>query len=277
MTSLVRDGHAAPAENIYHTLRIASAMCFIGHGAFGLITKSIWCNYFAVFGIGEHLAYRLMPLVGTVDLVMGFSLLFYPLRGIARWLVVWALITALLRPLSGEPFGEFIERAGNYGVPLALLLLSPASAGGFRSWWSKLDGHAHPDARTLSRVRWCLRIVVFLLLLGHGWLNFIEKEALLRQYAGLGFTDPVRIAHWTGLFEMLAALAVLIRPSRPLLLVLLLWKMSSELFYPHWELFEWIERGGSYGALLALYFTFTTYQNNKNEKDHRSAFASDFA
>ena len=250
-------------------------MCFIGHGAFGLITKSIWCNYFAVFGIGEHLAYRMMPLVGTVDILMGLSLLFYPLRGVARWLVGWALITALLRPLSGEPFGEFIERAGNFGVPLALLLLSPAPARGLASWWSRLDAPHAIDARTLARVRLCLRVVVFLLLLGHGWLNWIEKKTLLQQYAGLGFTNPALAAHYIGALEMLAALAVLIRPARPLLLALLLWKMGSELFYPHWELFEWIERGGSYGAILGLYFAI--YQNNKNEKVHRFTTASDFA
>jgi hypothetical protein len=34
---------------------------------------------------------------------------------------------------------------------------------------------------------------------------------------------------------------------------LFLWKMATELFYPHWELFEWIERGGSFGSLLALW------------------------
>ncbi|MGQ0642327.1 MAG: hypothetical protein ACT4P6_16390 [Gemmatimonadaceae bacterium] len=39
-------------------------------------------------------------------------------------MAVWGLWTALLRPLSGEPFFDTIERAGNYGVPLALLLLS---------------------------------------------------------------------------------------------------------------------------------------------------------
>jgi hypothetical protein len=37
------------------------------------------------------------------------------------------------------------------------------------------------------------------------------------------------------------------------LIVLLVWKMGTELFYPHWEAFEWIERGGSYGAILALW------------------------
>ena len=248
-------GLQAPAERIHITLRIASAMCFIGHGAFGIITKPIWCNYFAVLGIGHDLAYRLMPLVGTIDILLGLSLLFYPLRAVAGWLVCWGLVTATLRPLSGEPFAELIERAGNFGAPLALLLLSPAvpgSKGG--SWFQRINAHPQPDARILARVTLCLRVVVFLLLSGHGWLNWIEKKGLLQQYAGLGFSDPIKTAHIVGIFEMVAALAILIRPVRPLLLVIFVWKMGTELFYPHWELFEWIERGGSYGSLLALWF-----------------------
>ena len=63
---------------------------------------------------------------------------------------------------------------------------------------------------------------------------------------------------------MAAAVAVLIRPVRPLLLVLLLWKISTELFYPHWELFEWIERGGSYGSLLALWLASYNIYHQKN-------------
>ena len=253
MKEFSQNGPTVHPEGIHYTLRIASAMCFIGHGAFGIITKPIWCNYFAVFGIGHDLAYRLMPLVGTIDILLGLALLFYPLRAVAGWLVCWALITATLRPLSGESFGELIERAGNFGVPLALLLLSPAATRGFSSWWSKIDAHPQPDARTLDRVILCLRIVVFLLLVGHGWLNLIEKKGLLQQYAGLGFSNPAGVARLAGCFEMLAAVAVLIRPVRPLLAAFLIWKMGTELFYPHWELFEWIERGGSYGALLALW------------------------
>lgn len=236
---------------MHYTLRIASALCFMGHGIFGIITKPIWCNYFAVFGIGHDLAYRLMPLLGTVDILMGLSLLVYPIRVIAGWLVCWGLITASLRPLSGEPVGEMIERAGNYGAPLALLLLS--TAGGFKSWWLKIDAHPKPDEKTMNRVTWCLRIVVFLLLAGHGWLNLIEKKGLLQQYAGLGFSDPVRVAQLAGSFELLAALIVLVRPIRSLLLIFFFWKVATELFYPHWEAFEWIERGGSYGSLLALW------------------------
>jgi uncharacterized membrane protein YphA (DoxX/SURF4 family) len=253
MKDLSRNGLNAPVENIHYTLRIASAMCFIGHGVFGIITKPIWCNYFAVFGIGHHLAYQLMPYLGVIDVLFGLSLLIYPLRAVAGWLVCWGLITASLRPFSGEPVGELIERAGNFGAPLALLLLSPAPARGFKSWWSRIDAHPQPDAKTLKRVIFCLRIVVFALLLGHGWLNLIEKGGLLQQYAHLGFSDPASVARFAGIFEMLAALSVLIRPVRPLLLAFFVWKMTTELFYPHWEVFEWIERGGSYGSLLALW------------------------
>src|SRR5579863_3560964 len=95
-------------KNIYYTLRFASAMCFIGHGTFGIITKKIWLNYFAVFGIGQAMSYHLMPWLGAVDILMGISLLVYPTRAILAWLTVWGMITALCRPLSGEPFAEFI-------------------------------------------------------------------------------------------------------------------------------------------------------------------------
>src|SRR3978361_1255849 len=95
-------------KNIHYTLRFASAMCFIGHGAFGIIGKKIWLNYFAVFGIGVTMGNHIMPWLGAVDILFGISLLLYPTRAILGWLVVWGSITAMCRPLSGEPFAEFI-------------------------------------------------------------------------------------------------------------------------------------------------------------------------
>jgi len=166
-------------------------MCFIGHGAFGIITKPIWCNYFAVFGIGQDLAYRLMPLVGGIDILLGLAMLFYPIRAVAAWLIFWGVVTASLRPVSGEPFAEMIERAGNYGAPLALLLLSQTATG--NKLWAKMDPHNQPSQRHYRLVALTLRIAVFMLLLGHGWLNLIEKRALLGQYQSLGFSNPVRM------------------------------------------------------------------------------------
>ena len=243
-------------QKLHITLRIATAMCFIGHGAFGIITKPIWCNYFAVFGIGSATAYKLMPIVGTFDVLAGITLLLYPLRIIPAWLVVWGLVTASLRPLSGEPFAELLERAGNFGAPLALLLLSAtqSSGAGLKQWFRKLDPSPQLTPQTYTKVFTCLRIAGFLLLLGHGWLNLIEKKGLISGYQSLGFSNPAAIAHAAGLFEIAGALIILIRPLRPLILALFIWKVSTELFYPHYEMFEWIERGGSYGVLLALWF-----------------------
>jgi uncharacterized membrane protein YphA (DoxX/SURF4 family) len=239
---------------LHYTLRFASALCFLGHGAFGIITKPIWANYFAVFGIGHDMAYHLMPLVGLLDILMGVSLLIYPTRAILSWLVVWGVITALCRPLSGESVAEVIERAGNYGAPLALLILSGFNGKSIKNWFSRISPDTLTNEKVLSTATSCLKIVVFLLLVGHGWLNLIEKKGLLVQYTSLGFSAPVQIAHIVGVFEILAALSVLIKPVRPVLFALFIWKMGTELFYPHWEAFEWIERSGSYGAILALWF-----------------------
>ena len=240
-------------QKTYYILRIAVAMCFIGHGAFGIITKPIWCNYFAVFGIGHNLAYRMMPVLGTADIMMGLMMLVYPVRAIVTWVVVWGLITAALRPLSGEPFAELIERAGNFGAPLALLLLSEAQVKNLKYCFTKIEPKPYLNNTTILQITNCLRLTVFLLFIGHGWLNLVEKKGLLSEYAFLGFSNPAGAAHIVGLLEVLAACVVLLRPMRSLLLVLLVWKMASEFFYPHWEFFEWIERGGSYCTLLALY------------------------
>ncbi|MEO8111777.1 MAG: hypothetical protein ABI594_17150 [Ginsengibacter sp.] len=242
-----------PEQKIHYTLRIASAMCFIGHGSFGIITKEVWTNYFSVFGISHDLSFQLMPYVGTIDILFGLIILFYPVRAVLLWLVAWGAVTALLRPLSGEPFAEFIERAGNFGAPLALLLLSGPIIN-IRTLFKPVTANVQLNADTLHKVISCLRIVVFLLLLGHGGLNLMEKKNIVNQYTSLGFSNGTATAQLVGLFEIIGAFAILIRPFRSLVLIFFIWKAGSELFYPHYEVFEWVERGGSYGALLALWF-----------------------
>ncbi len=106
----------------------------------------------------------------------------------------------------------------------------------------------------LQKVIYCLKIVVFFLLLGHGFLNLMEKKSIVNQYILMGFSNGATTAQLVGLFEIIGAFAILIRPFRSLVLVFFLWKAGSELLYPHYEMFEWIERGGSYGVLLALWF-----------------------
>ena len=240
-------------NTIHYTLRIAIAMCFIGHGVFGIITKAVWCNYFAVFGIGTSLSYDLMPVVGIIDIFLGVCMLAWPVKAIPGWLVIWGMLTAFLRPLSGEPFPEFLERAGNYGAPLALLLLS-GMPGNFREWFARIKPNGKLSETNIVNAINCLRVVIFLLFIGHGLLNLEGKTGLLNQYRNLGFSNPVGLGQGIGMFEIVMAIIVLIKPVRPLLVGLFVWKMGSELFYPSYAVFEWVERGGSYGSILALWF-----------------------
>lgn len=234
-------------------MRIACAMCFIGHGAFGIITKQIWCNYFGVFGIEQATAYQLMPVVGVADILFGLMFIFYPLRFAAVWLVFWGLFTASLRPLSHESFAEFLERAGNYGAPFILLILAGAKGIEPGNWFKKMTPLVEDDEETMRTVMRALQFFGFLLLAGHGWLNLIEKPGLLTQYTRLGFENPANIAHIVGTVEILFALSILIRPVRSVVLVILAWKIVSEMFYPSFVFFEWVERGGSYAILLSIW------------------------
>lgn len=258
---------------IYRVLRIACAMCFIGHGFFGVITKPVWLNYFGVFGIGKAAGWHLMPVVGAVDIIMGIMILFYPMRGIVIWLIFWGLMTASLRPLSGEHFAELIERAGNFGAPLALLVVS--APGGWKpsQWLQPLKAKSFTNEADITRLMMLLRIIAFLLLAGHGWLNLTGKHGLLAQYESLGFTSPGTIAQIAGSFEIAAACLILLRPVRSLVLLICCWKIVSEFFYPHWGIAEWIERGGSYGTILALWIGMTAMAGSKpvQETEHRIA------
>lgn len=240
---------------IYHTLKIASAMCLIGHGAFGIITKSVWCNYLAVVGINQEVAYQLMPIIGTADIALGLSLLIYPTKAVLGWLVFWGFATAAMRPLSGEPFAELLERAGNFGAPLALLMLCPNNKL-FKGWFKRLKAPDEVSKENLEKVVLILRVIASCFFIGHGLLNLLGKKGLLNQYQALGFNKPVIVGYIIGIIEVAAGgLFLIVRPLAPFVLFFLIWKMGTELFYPQWEIFEWIERGGSYGVLLALLFT----------------------
>lgn len=241
-------------QKVHYALRIASGLCFIGHGIFGVITKSVWCNYFGVFGIGHDLSYQLMPFVGFLDILFGILILAYPIRAVILWLVIWGFVTALLRPLSGEPVFEFLERFGNFGTPLALLIVSGGISRNIKDLFSPIKIKDQVNEQTWANMITVLRFIVFFLFIGHGFLNLMEKKSLVNEYQALGLIHPAETAQIIGAFEIIAALSVLIRPIRSFLLVLFIWKIASELFYPQYELFEWIERSGSYGAILALLF-----------------------
>src|SRR5215510_1426299 len=127
---------ALPLEQQLHwLLRLGVVGCFIGHGAYGFMTKEAWVPYFGVVGIDRTWAYWLMPWIGAMDVSLGLTMVVVPLRIVLLHLTVWGLWTAALRPLSGDAVWEFFERAGNYGVPLAFLVLAGVSRS-LRGWFA---------------------------------------------------------------------------------------------------------------------------------------------
>lgn len=229
------------------TLRVGAFLCFVGHGAFGIIGKQAWLPYFAAVGIGPDMGRALEPWIGTLDVTMGILMLVRPRAGIAIWMVSWATWTALLRPLSGEPLWEALERAGNYGVPLALLLLM------------RFDGR---------RMREALTLTVVLLMLGHGALGVIDKHGLVVNYASI-FPSEIASAMtpYLGWLEIVLAAAVVVRPSVGLLVGIAVWKLATEGLFltagaPFWEI---VERGGSYAAPIALALILYMKQSARSE------------
>ena len=236
-----------PGPWLAPVLRAGTAACFVGHGALGLLRTASWTSYFAVVGIGREHALALMPLVGLLDVALGLSVLVVPIRGVVFYMAAWGAWTAALRPLAGEPAWEAIERAGNYGAPLALALLVPACG--------CVDGS--DTALTAGRRRAIfetLRLTTFLLLLGHGVLGLVVRKPLLAgQYAQLGLPGAA-VTPLVGGVECLLALLVLVRPGPRLLFGVTVWKLASEALGPlaGASLWTFVEHGGSYAAPLAL-------------------------
>jgi hypothetical protein len=238
---------------LHWLLRVGCAMCFIGHGAWGVITKAGWLPFYSVFGIGSSVAWKTMPLIGAVDITLGVLALAAPCRALMGYMVFWTLFTALLRPLAGMGWWEFIERGGNYGPPIALWIIASAQN---RSWLAPLKPQA-PSPETLRRVAWVLRACIALLLVGHGAFALIQqKRILLQHWQSIGVPANAAFLHVVGAAEIAAAVAVFVKPSRTLLLGVAYWKIATELLYPisgglrdGWE---WVERGGDYVAPLAL-------------------------
>ncbi len=248
---------APPAIGMLHwILRVAVAACFIGHGAFGVITKAAWLPYFAIFGIPEPLASKLMPVVGVVDISVGVLTLVQPVRAAILYMTFWGFQTACLRPIAGQGVWELLERAGNYGVPLALLCLL-GTGRSLADWFSARPAPALTVAR-VSAIGWILRVTTGLLLIGHGGFDFAMHKDWTGYVAAIGITPATLAAYplrpFAGWFECALGLLVLVWPARGLLLFVFAWKLGTEALRPlaGEPVWEFIERGGSYGAPLAL-------------------------
>jgi len=237
-------------------LRIGVFMCFLGHGSFAIMAKPEWASFFSVVGIPASAAVHIMPWIGLLDITVAAFALASPRPIVFLWAAIWCTWTAALRPLTGAGMWEFWVRGGNYGIPLAFLVLHP---------WPRSPqewvGPVMPGSMTVERLRissLVLRAAIALALIGHaGLVAFQQKTGLLEMYAKVGLPPSIEgfpVASAIGWFELALAAVVLLKPFRGLLVFVCVYRVMTGLLYPasgeYW--WEFIERGADYVAPIAL-------------------------
>ncbi len=111
-------------KTIEWVLRIAVAGEFIGHGLLAIGGKKDWIGWISqMINVSNPTATFLLLLIGVSDLIVALIVLVRPIRLVILWTVFWSFWTALVRPLVGVGWLDFVERSANWGAPLALLLL----------------------------------------------------------------------------------------------------------------------------------------------------------
>jgi hypothetical protein len=254
---------------VHWLLRLGIAMEFVGHGAFGVMTKAGWVPYVTVFGFSDQMAWKLMPVIGTLDIgVFALSALCMPVPGLLLYMSGWGLFTALLRPLTGEEIWEVVERSYNFGMPLCLWYFYYAthkSQGPLRPVQQR--GPFALDAAQINTVMRLLRYVMAGMLIGHGALGaFAAKPIYVELYQSIGLDrlgyDVATIKVWIGHFEIGLGILCLYVKRLSFFVFIFLWKTATEFLYLTGHVYgkgwEFVERGGSYVApvvfiLLLLY------------------------
>lgn len=244
---------------LHWLLRLGVVMEFVGHGACGMNTKAGWLPYFHVFAIPDATAWKLMPLVGGTDILLGLIALLTPRRAVLFYMAAWGCFTALLRPAAGESGWEFVERSYNYGIPLALLLLHGFGKG-WRNWLAPLSSAPLLSAEAARRLLILFRVIVAMMLIGHGAFGvFVGKANLLGFYKAVGLGSiglPLpAIRAGVGFFEIGLGIAAIFATRPGFFVFVCVWKLATESLYlaafaplACWEM---VERGGSYVAPLA--------------------------
>ena len=99
-------------------LRIGVAGEFLGHGALALGGKTDWVGWISEM-VKVDVA-TAATLIGLADILVALIVLLKPWKPVLLWAAFWGFWTALVRPLVGQSWWDFIERFANWGAPLAL-------------------------------------------------------------------------------------------------------------------------------------------------------------
>lgn len=103
-------------------LRIGVFGTFLGHGIFALEGKQRFVEMVqSMIPVDATMATSLLFAIGIIDILVAFSVLLKPQKFVLVYASIWAFMTALARISAGDPVWDFVERASNWAVPLALL------------------------------------------------------------------------------------------------------------------------------------------------------------
>jgi hypothetical protein len=247
-----------PEWHLHWLFRLALCAEFVGHGAFGVLTKQAWVHYFTLFGVPEAWAWTLMPVVGSIDITLGVLALVAPTRAALLYMGCWGFLTALLRPLAGEGGWEFLERSYNFGVPWLMLWMHGVSPQ-MTSWFTVLTEVPRLTVARAQTAQWALRGIMAGMLIGHGAFGLVMGKANLLGFyeaaglGGLGLPSPTLSAAIGG-FEMGLGVLCLQATWPAFFLFVSAWKLGTEFLYVPAQAYgawwEVLERGGSYAAPL---------------------------
>ncbi|MCB9502025.1 MAG: hypothetical protein H6696_08810 [Deferribacteres bacterium] len=84
--------------------------------------KADWIIFLTTVGFTQDMAAKLMPVIGIIDIVIALLALIRPMRFVFIYAFIWALATAMMRPVVGMPIWEFVERSANWAIPLSSFL-----------------------------------------------------------------------------------------------------------------------------------------------------------
>ena len=111
-------------KKIEWVLRIGVAGEFIGHGLLAIEGKKDWLSWISqLIHVDTPTATTLLLLIGISDLAVALIVLVKPMPWVLLWAAFWGFWTALVRPIVGVGWLDFIERFANWAAPLALFYL----------------------------------------------------------------------------------------------------------------------------------------------------------
>ena len=111
-------------KKIEWLLRVGVGGEFIGHGLLAINGKQDWIGWISqMIHVDKPMATTLLVLIGITDLIVAAIVLAKPMGSILIWAAIWGFWTALVRPLVGVGWLDFVERSANLTAPLALFYI----------------------------------------------------------------------------------------------------------------------------------------------------------